>query len=117
MKKLLVLLVVILLVAAVSAPPASAAERGWGGRSDWGERHESHGGGGCFGCALFGGLVLGGILGSALAGAYASPPPVYGPPPPTCYSQPGYWTQVPRSVPGGYTTYQNVWVPPQTVCQ
>ncbi len=109
MKKLLVPLLAILLVASVSVPPAGAAEHGFRGG-----RHESHEG--CVGCALFGGLVLGGILGSALAGAYAPPPPVYAPPAPACYTQPGYWTQVPRSVPGGYT-YQNVWVPPQTVCQ
>lgn len=120
MRKLLVPLLAIVLVAAVSVPPASAAPWGHGGRGDWGERHEFHGGRGCFGCAFVGGLVLGGVLGGVLAAPYyAAPPapPAYAPPPPTCYTQPGYWSQVPYAGPGGYTTYQNVWVPPQTVCQ
>ena len=109
MKKFLAPLLALMLVMAVAVPSASADEHGWRGRGDWGERHESHD---CVGCALVGGIVLGGILGSALAGGYTAPPPAYSPPPPACYTQPGYWTQVPG--PGGY---QNAWVPPQTVCQ
>ena len=119
MKKLLVPLLAIVLVATVLVPPTSAATWGRGGRGGWGERHEFHGGGGCVGCALVGGLILGGIVGGVLAAPYyaAPPPPVYAPPPPTCYTQPGHWAQVPDAGPGGYTTYQTVWVPPQTVCQ
>jgi hypothetical protein len=119
MKKLLVSLLAIVLVTGVSLPTASAAWGGWHGREGWGERHDSHRGGGCVGCAILGGLVLGGILGGALAAPYYSaPPPVYAPPPPTCYTQPGHWEQVPAyTAPNGYTTYQNVWVPAQTVCQ
>jgi len=119
MKKLLIPLLAIVLVAAVSVPPASAAwGRDGGGRGGWGERHEFHGRGGCVGCGFLGGLVVGGILGGVLAAPYYAPPPVYAaPPPPTCYTQPGYWSRVPNTGSGGYTTYQNVWVPPQTVCQ
>ena len=115
MKKLLVPLLAIALVAAVLVPPAGAAPWGRGGR----EGHEFHGGDGCVGCALVGGLILGGVLGGLLAAPYyaAPPAPVYGPPSPTCYTQPGHWAQVPFAGPGGYPTYQNVWVPPQTVCQ
>jgi len=115
MRKFLLPLLAGLLMLTVSAAPASAA---WG-RGDWG--HEGHRGG-CVGCGFVGGLVVGGVLGglvgSALAGpAYAGPPPIYAPAPPrTCDTQPGYWSQVPSVGPGGYTVYQNVWVPPQTVC-
>jgi hypothetical protein len=119
MKRFLILLLAIVLVAVVSVPPAGAAGgRGWGDRGGRGEWHEIRGGGGCVGCALLGGLVLGGILGGVLATPhYAAPPPVYAPPPPTCYTQPGYWAQVPYTSSGWFTTYQNVWVPPRTVCQ
>lgn len=92
MKKILVSLLAIVLVAALLVPPASATPWGRDARGGWGERHEFHGGRGCVGCALFGGLVLGGILGGVLAAPYyAAPPPVYATPPPTCYTQPGYW--------------------------
>ncbi len=119
MKKMLISFLVIALVVTVSVPIASAdGGRGWGGRGGRIERHESRGGGGCIGCALIGGLVVGGIIGGLLAApSYAAPAPVYAPPPPTCYTQPGYWTQVPYSSGPGYTTYHNVWVQPQTVCQ
>ncbi len=62
-------------------------------------------------------VVLGGVLGGALAAPYYAPPPFYVAPQPYCYTQPGYWSQVPAYGYGGYTTYQNVWVPPQTVCR
>ncbi len=110
MKKFLVPLLALMLVAAVSVPPASA-DRGWEGR-DRGAPHEFHNGG-----AFLGGLLLGGVLGGILGAPYAAPPPVYVTPPPACYTQPGYWTQVPHVRPDGYTTYHNVWVPPRTVCQ
>ncbi len=121
MKKLLVPLLAIVLLAGLSVPTAQAAEgRGWHGRGGWGERHEFHGGDGCVACGFLGGLVVGGILGGVLAAPYyaAPPAPVYTPPPPTCYTQPGHWEQLPAYTgPYGYTTYQNVWVPPRTVCQ
>ena len=114
MKKLLSALLAVALVAALSAAPASA-DPGWGGRG-WGHRHEFHGGGGFFPGYAFGavtGLLLGGAL---FPPRYAAP--VYVTPlPPACYTQPGYWSQAPVPGPGGYTTYQNVWVPPQTVCR
>jgi hypothetical protein len=118
MKKLLIPLLALVLATAVAVPPASAAwGRGGSGQGGWGERHDIHGGG-CVGCGFLGGLILGGILGGVLATPYYAAPPVYAvPPPPTCYSQPGYWSQVPVTVPGGYITYRNVWVPPQTVCR
>ena len=46
-----------------------------------------------------------------------APPPVYAPPPPICHTRPGYWTQVPYASSREFTTYRNVWVAPQTVCQ
>jgi hypothetical protein len=116
-KKFLVPLLAVALVAAVLVSPASAQGRGWHGRGG----HEFHGGGGCVGCAFVGGLVLGGVLGGVLAAPYLAPAPppapVYAPPPPACYTQSGHWSQAPVIGPGGYTTYQTVWVPPQTVCQ
>ncbi len=119
MKKLLSVLLAVMLMAAVSVPTASAWEGGRHGRGGWGERHEFHGGGG----GLFPGYAFGAITGLLLGGAltapyYVAPPPaVYvAPPPPTCYTRPGFWSQVPYSN-GYYTTYRNVWVPPQTVCQ
>lgn len=115
-KTLAITLVGALLLAVVAVSPASAAGgRGWEGRGRWGERHEVHRG--CVGCGFLGGLLLGGVLGGALVAPYVAPPPVYAPPPPTCYSQPGYWGSVPYVRPDGYTEYRNVWVPPQTVCQ
>ncbi len=109
MKNFLSILLATVLVAAVAVPTASAR--------DWGERHEFHRGGGCVACGFIGGLALGGILGGALAAPYyaAPPAPVYLTPP-SCYTRPGYWSQVPAYGYGGYTTYQNVWVPQQTVC-
>jgi hypothetical protein len=118
MKKFLIPLLAILLVTGVSVSSASAAwGPGWHGRG--GERQEFHDRGGCIGCAFVGGLVLGGVLGGVLAAPYlaAPPPPAYLTPAPACYTQPGYWSQVPYTGAGGYTMYQNVWVPPQTVCQ
>ncbi len=119
MKKLLAPLLALVLVAGVSVPTASAAWGGrWHGRGGWGERHDFHRDRGCVACGVIGGLILGGIIGGALAAPhYASPPPVYAPPPPACYTQPGYWSQVPYAGPDGYTVYQNVWVPPRTVCE
>ncbi len=119
MKKFLIPLLALVLVTAAAVPPASAAwGRGWSGQGGSGERHDFHGGGGCVGCGFLGGLILGGILGQVLAAPYYAPPPVYAAPsPPNCYTQPGYWSQVPVAGPGGYIAYQNVWVPPQTVCR
>ncbi len=121
MKKFLIVLLAIVMVAGVSVPTASAKDHGWHhgwhGRGDWGHRHEFHRDGGCVGCGFFGGLVLGGVLGGALAAPYYAPPPVYVVPQPYCYTRPAYWSQVPYTSYGGYTTYQNVWVSPQTVCQ
>ena len=45
---------------------------------------------------------------------YYSPPP---PPPPSCYTELGYWSQVPYTNELGFTTYQSVWVPARTVCR
>ncbi len=107
MKKLLIVLLAIVMVAAVSVPTASA-DRGW-----------HHRGGGCFGCGFGLGFFSGAVVGGALAAPYYYPPPpvyVYTPPPPRCFTQPGYWSQVPYTGYNGYTTYQSVWVPPQTVC-
>jgi hypothetical protein len=120
MRKFLVPLLAGVLLLTISAAPASAA---WGGRGGWGG-HEVHRGG-CVGCGFVGGLVLGGVVGGLLGGAlaapaYAAPLPVYAPAPPpprACYTQPGYWSQVPTVGPGGYALYQNVWVPAQTICQ
>ncbi len=126
MKKLLSALLAIVLVAAVSVPTASAR----GGRGFHGGRH-FRGGHGCFGCGFGFGFFTGAVLGGVLAAPYYyrpypyyyppypyyGAPPVYGAPQPYCYTQPGYWQQVPMSSSGGYTTYQNVWVPQQTVCR
>jgi hypothetical protein len=111
MKKSLGLALAILLLLAVVAPPADA---GWsrGGRGRWegGSRQEYRGSGGCPACGFLGGVILGGVLGGVLAA------PVFAPPL-TCHTQPGYWTQVPVASSGAYTTYRNVWVAPQRVCQ
>ncbi len=107
MKRVSIPLLAIMLVTAVIVPPANAQwGRGWHGRGGSGERHEFHRGGGCVGCGFLGGLILGGVL----AAPYYAPPP-------TRYTQPGYWPQIPYTSPGGYTTFQNVWVPSQTICQ
>ncbi len=119
MKRLLIPVLAILLVAAVSVPTASA--RGGHGRFHGGW----HRGGGCFGCGFGLGFFSGAVLGGALAAPYYYyppypyyvAPPAYAPPQPYCYTQPGYWQQVPMSSDGGYTTYQNVWVPQQAVCR
>ena len=115
MRKILAItLVSALLLAVVSVFPASAAGgRGWEGRG--GRPHDVRGG--CIGCGFLGGLLVGGIVGGVLAAPYAGPPPIYSPPPPTCYTQRGYWGRVPYVRPDGYAIYRNVWVPPQTVCQ
>ncbi len=115
-KTLAITVVSALLVAGVTVPLASAAgARGVEGRGAWEGQHEARGG--CVGCGFLGGLLLGGLLGGVLAAPYAAPPPVYAPPPPVCYTQPGYWSQMPYLRPDGYTGYRAVWVPPQTVCQ
>ena len=115
MKKLLSALLAIVLVAAVSVVPASA-DPGWHGRGGWGERHEFRGGGGFLPGYAFG-AVTGLVLGEVLAGPPYAAPVYVTPLPPACYTQPGYWSQAPVPGPGGYTAYQNVWVPPQTVCR
>jgi hypothetical protein len=117
MRKLLAIAVVgVVLVALVAVPQASAAGgRGWDGHGEWDGRQEVHHG--CVGCGFLGGLVLGGILGGVLAAPYVAPSPAYAPPPPVCYTQPGYWSRAPYLRPDGYTGYRGVWVPPQTVCQ
>ena len=109
-KSLAITLVSTLLLTLVTVAPAMAE-----GRGEWGARHEFHHG--CVGCGFLGGLVLGGVLGGALAAPYVAPPPVYAAPPPACYTQPGYWGRAPYVRPDGYTDYRDVWVPPQTMCQ
>ncbi len=104
MNKLLIVLLAIVMVAAVSVPTASA-DRGW-----------HHRGGGCFGCGFGLGFFSGAVVGGALAAPYYAPPPVYVVPRPSCYTQPGHWSVLPYTSYNGYTTYQNVWVPPQTIC-
>lgn len=122
MKKFLIVLLAIVLVTAVFVPTASAWRRG-----------------GCFGCGFGFGVLTGAVVGSALAWPFYYPPypyyynapyPYYGVPPtyygvppayavpqPYCYTQQGYWQQAPVSNGGGFTTYQSVWVPPQSVCR
>jgi hypothetical protein len=117
-KKFLGLTLAILLLVAVAAPPADAGwSRGGHGRWEGGSRQEYRGSGGCPACGFLGGVILGGVLGGVLAAPAFGPPPVYAAPPLTCHTQPGYWTQVPVASSGVYTTYRNVWVAPQRVCQ
>jgi len=118
MKKSLGLTLAILLLVAFVAPPVDAGwSRGGHGRWEGGSRQEFHGSVGCPACGFLGGLILGGVLGGVLAAPAFGPPPVYAAPPPTCHTQPGYWTQVPFASSREYTTYRNVWVAPQMVCQ
>lgn len=124
MKKLLSALLALLLVAAVSVPTAIAG----GGHPFHGRRH-FHRGHGCYGCGFGFGFFPGAVVGGAVVGPYYYAPyyyapypsyvvpPVYAPPQPSCSTQPGYWQQVPLSDSGGYSTYQNLWVPEQTVCR
>ncbi len=117
MKKWAVSLLALVVILVASIPPASAAPRGyWDGRGGR-EIVREHHGGGCVACGIVGGLLVGGIVGGLIAHAYAAPPAVVAAPAPACYTQPGYWGQAPVTRPDGYTTYQQVWVPPQTVCQ
>jgi hypothetical protein len=128
MKKLLIVLLAIVMVGAVSVPMAAAAG-GHGFRGGGHFRGGFHGGfrgHGCFGCGFgfgfFSGVALGGLW---AAPYYYYPPPYYYYPPAatysapqsSCYTQPGYWSQAPMNQNGGFTTYQNVWVPAQTVCR
>ena len=119
MKKFLSVLLVVMLVAVVAVPTASARD----GRAFHGGRDFQHGHG-CFGCGFGLGVFSGAVIGGALAAPYYYAPypyyvapPAYPAPQPYCYTQPGSWQQVPVSTAGGYTTYQNVWVPEQTVCR
>lgn len=49
---------------------------------------------------------------------YPYPAPIYeAPPPPTCYTTPGYWIEVPSIDATGYVTYLPAWVPDRTACQ
>ncbi len=63
------------------------------------------------------GALLGAGIGAAAGAIYDATRPAYGAPQPSCYTRPGYWSQVPAYGYDGYPTYQTVWVPPQTVCQ
>ncbi len=123
MKKFLVVLMAVLLVTGVTAPALAGGGHGshGGGRS-----HGGHGGfwpG--YGWGFFSGAILGGALAAPYYYApyyapyyYAPPPPAnYYAPQPSCSTQPGYWQQAPLTSSGGFTTYQNVWAPPQTVCR
>jgi len=111
MKKLVVVLVAVLLVAGLAAPTPALAWWGfWPG----------------FGVGAFTGLVLGGALAAPFyyhpypyAPYYYAPrpPAYYAAPQPSCYTQSGYWSQAPVHQANGFTTYQNVWVPPQEVCR
>jgi hypothetical protein len=125
MKKYLSVLLAIVMLAAVAVPSVSANDggrygRGGYGRGGWAAPREVQRSRGCPGCEFLGGLVLGGILGgvlgSVLTNHHDAAPPAYAPPQPYCYTQPGHWSQVPYSD-GYFTRYQNVWAPPQTVCQ
>ena len=126
MKKFLSALLAIVLVAAVLVPMADA-RGGRGGFHGGGGFHRGHG---CFGCGFGFGFFSGVVLGGALAAPYYYYPyyypyngpygsPYYYPPAPqpNCYTQQGYWSQVPMSQDSGFTTYQNVWVPGSTVCR
>lgn len=111
MRKLAVIVMTVLLVVGIAAPAPALARGGfWPG----------------FGVGAFTGLILGGALAAPYyyhpyyyAPYYYAPPPpaYYYAPTPACYTQPGYWQQVPYTRDGGFTTYQNVWVSPQTVCR
>ncbi len=89
MKKLLIVLLAILMVAGVSVPTASAYHAWW----HWPPFTPDY-------------------------PPYPPPPARYVyVPPPSCYTQPGYWTQVPYTNEFGFTSYQSVWVPARTVCR
>lgn len=116
MKKLLIGFLAVLLVVGITTPALA-----------WGHGHRGGGGyrGGWYG-GFWPGYGVGAFTGLAigtLAAPYAYPYPYYAPPPvylmpaPTCYQSGGYWTQVPVNGGGGYTTYQNVWVPGGTICR
>ncbi len=115
-KRLAPALVIVVLLAGMVPSAMAAPYRGWENGRGHVERHESHGNTGCVACGVIGGLILGGVVGGLIAHAVA-PPPVVAAPAPACYTQPGYWGQAPVTRPDGYTSYQSVWVPPQTVCQ
>ena len=74
---------------------------------------------GCFGCAvgagIFGGLVAGAVVGSAIANNPPPPPPgYYYPPPPPGYPPPGAYYAPPPGYaqlqPGCHWSRQRVWV-------
>jgi len=88
----------------------------------------AHAGGGHFWGGFAAGTATGLVVGTlaapryyAPAPAYYAPAPVYVAPSPVCrdYQTGGYWRQVPVVDAGGFTSYQNVWVPGgvQRVCQ
>jgi len=109
MRKLLpVLLAVVLLGTVPALSPALAGGHG-GSHSGHGGSHPGHG-------HIHPGFGVGVLVGPAYVYPYLGP--VYVEPlPPTCYTTQGYWAQVPVTPAYGFPTYQNVWVPPQTVCQ
>ncbi len=98
----------IALTLGLSVKPASAHH---------GHHHHGHFWGG-FGAGAATGL----IFGTLAAPRYYEPAPVYVyPPAPVCrdIQTQGYWRQVPVMGAGGFTTYQNEWIPGsyQRVCQ
>ena len=121
MRKRLIPILIVMLVTVLAVPVASADMRHPRySRSPQPTRSISHESRGCIGCALIGGLLLGGILGglvasSAYAEAVAAPPP---PPPPTsCVTRGGHWTRVEYRGHPWRTSYRDVWVPAKTVCR
>jgi len=121
MKKRVISILGIVLVIALMVPAASAETRyppySRNGQATKSISRQSHG---CVGCALIGGLVLGGILGglvatSVNAEAHSAPPPP--PAPRSCVTRGGHWTRVEYRENPWRTNYRDVWVPAKTVCR
>jgi hypothetical protein len=127
MKRLLVVLLVTAVAMAAGAPAADARNGAHSRPPSSQHRshshshsHRGHGFGWGFGFGFLSGTFLGAPFYAPSYYApplYAPPPAYYGPPPASCYAADGYWTSVPLSTDGGFTTYQQVWVPPQTICR
>jgi len=121
MRKRLIPILIVMLLTVVTVPVASADMRHpRNSRGAQATRSITRGGGGCIGCALIGGLVLGGILGGLVASsvnaeAVSAPPPP--PPPPSCITRGGHWTRVEYRDSPWRTSYRDVWVPAKTVCR
>ena len=124
MKRVIAVMLAGVLSLGLGAVPAAAHSGGHGGGHGGGGGGH-HGGGGSHhgGHGHHGGVGIGVFPGFVWAAPYYAPPvyvpfPVYPEPPgPSCYAQPGYWTQVPLAQEGGFTTYQWQWVPDQMLCR